>query len=171
MVTVKKNQPATIQSTNKSVRDAPKLSKLRCSAESNTPVSLLWLQSLCLRNFEGLHTKGRLGCIWTSLLFRFVVQYHFFGSHMGRGYQLVGVWPEHSASAKIKTTNISSEDFGRFSERLHPWKFLLYAVMNLCNPSWPRSMLSHAITRVLVSLVSDPSLHFWVSSYVCNNEL
>ena len=37
---------------------------------------------------------------------------------MGRGHQLVGVRPEHPASAKIKTTKISSEESGPFSAKI-----------------------------------------------------
>ena len=37
---------------------------------------------------------------------------------MRRGHQLVGVWPERPASAKIKTAKISSEESGRFSAKI-----------------------------------------------------
>ena len=37
---------------------------------------------------------------------------------MGRGYQLVGVWPECPASAKIKTAKIFSEESGPFSAKI-----------------------------------------------------
>ena len=37
---------------------------------------------------------------------------------MGRGRQLVGVWPEGLASAKIKTAKISSEESARFSAKI-----------------------------------------------------
>ena len=39
-------------------------------------------------------------------------------SHMGRGHQLIGVWPESPASAKIKTAKISSEESARFSAKI-----------------------------------------------------
>ena len=39
-------------------------------------------------------------------------------SHMGRGHQLVGVWPESPASAEIKTTKISSKESARFSAKI-----------------------------------------------------
>ena len=37
---------------------------------------------------------------------------------MGRGHQLVGVWSEGPASAKIKTAKISSEESARFSAKI-----------------------------------------------------
>jgi len=37
---------------------------------------------------------------------------------MGHGHQLVGVWPECPASAKIKTTKIYSEESERFSAKI-----------------------------------------------------
>ena len=37
---------------------------------------------------------------------------------MGRGHQLVGVWLECPASAKIKTAKISSEESGPFSTKI-----------------------------------------------------
>ena len=39
-------------------------------------------------------------------------------SRMGRGHQLIGVWPESPASAKIKTAKISSEESARFSAKI-----------------------------------------------------
>ena len=41
-------------------------------------------------------------------------------SHMGRGHQLIGVWPESPApiSAKIKNAKISSEESARFSAKI-----------------------------------------------------
>ena len=46
---------------------------------------------------------------------------------MRRGHQLVGVWPECPASAKIKTAKISSEESGRFSAKICTSEnFLLY---------------------------------------------
>ena len=46
---------------------------------------------------------------------------------MGCGRQLVGVWPECPASAKIKTAKISSEESGPFSVKICTSEnFLLY---------------------------------------------
>jgi len=83
MVAVKKNQPATIQNTNKSVRRSAVVEVEISNAESNTPVSHLWRQSWYLRNCESLYTKGRSGRCCTGLLLQFVVQCHF----------AYGAWP------------------------------------------------------------------------------
>ena len=52
---------------------------------------------------------------------------------MRRGHQLVGVWPERPASAKIKTAKISSEAF--------PRKFA------------PAKISSYTVTEALVMLI------------------
>ena len=54
----------------------------------------------------------------------FVAQACFFASsfsavsHMGRDHQLIRVWPECPASAKIKTAKIYSEESARFSAKI-----------------------------------------------------
>ena len=61
------------------------------------------------------------------------------GSHMGRGHQLIGVWPESPTSAKIKTAKISSEESARFSAKICTSEnFLLYGSL--------RSILVHMQT-------------------------
>ena len=113
MVTVKKRKPATIQNTNESIRDALKLLKLR-SAVLN-PMHRFLARCCSLDTFVIMKPphKRKIGPLLhrlVSLLRRSV----FFSSHMRCGHQLVGVWPEHPASAKIKTAKISSEESGRF---------------------------------------------------------
>ena len=106
MVAVKKNQPATIQNTNKSVRCSEVVERSRSAVLNPT--------RRCL---------ARGGCVDTFVISKastqkedqaVVAQACFFTSsfsdvsHIGRGHQLVGVWPESPASAKIKTAKISS---------------------------------------------------------------
>ena len=113
MVAVEQNQPATLQNANEPVRDAPKL--LNPVQQSQFLAHGGSLNNF--RNCEGLRTKT-LGRFCTSLLLCFVVQCRFFGSHVGRGRQLVGVWSErHIRSAKIKTAKISFEESGRISAK------------------------------------------------------
>ena len=143
MVAVKKNQSATIQNTNKSVRRSAVVEVEISSAESNAPVSHPRRQSWYLRNFESLHTKDQT----------VVAQACFFASsfsavsHMGRGHQLVGVSPESPASAEIKTTKISSEESARFSAKICTSEnFPLYGIwcaaqltlLNTYVPAWCR---------------------------------
>ena len=50
---------------------------------------------------------------------------------MGRGHQLVGVWPECPTSVKIKTAKISSEESGPFSAKICTSEnFPLYGILN-----------------------------------------
>ena len=50
---------------------------------------------------------------------------------MRRGHQLVGVWAERPASAKIKTAKISSEESGRFSAEICTSEnFPLYGIIS-----------------------------------------
>ena len=53
-----------------------------------------------------------------ALLLRFFASSFSAVSHMGRGHQLIGVWPESPASAKIKTAKISSVESARFSAKI-----------------------------------------------------
>ena len=116
MVAVKKNQPATIQNTNKSVRRSEVVERSRSAVLNPT------------RRF-----LARGGCLDTFVISKastqkedqaVVAQAYFFASsfsavsHMGRGHQLVGVWPESSASANIKTAKISSEESVCFSAKI-----------------------------------------------------
>ena len=120
MVTVKKRKPITIQNTNESVRDALKLSKLR-SAVLNpmrwfSPAAAVLIPSLLRKPPH----KRKIG----PLLHRLVSSLRhsvFCGSHMRRGHQLVGVWPERPAYMKIKTEKISSEESGHFFAKISPY--------------------------------------------------
>ena len=98
MVAVKKNQPATIQNT------------MRRSEVVE------WSRSAVLNPMRRFLARG--GCLDNFVISKastlkedqaVVAQACFFGSlfsavsHMRRGHQLVGVWPESPASTKIKT--------------------------------------------------------------------
>ena len=99
MVAVEKNQPATIQKCQQTQERRSEVIEVEIrSAESFCSTSQFLARGSSLRYFhncESIHTKGRVGCSCTSLHICFVVQCHFFGSHVGRGHQLIGVWSKH----------------------------------------------------------------------------
>ena len=76
-------------------------------------------------------------------------------SHMGRGHQLIGVWPESPASAKIKTAKISSEESARFSAKICTSEnFPLYGIL----PNF-LSSLHIFISSVTLHCISDISIY------------
>ena len=96
---------------------------------------------------------------------------------MGRGHQLVGVWPECPASAKIKTAKISSEESGLFSAKICTGEnFPLYGIRRIfpCSFGNKRMRLLYGI----LLLCSCPELYTVAgmhkfgcnkTSHVCNH--
>ena len=84
-------------------RDASKLSKSTLAVLFPSVIFHPRWQSWYFRKSKALHTKGRLGHCFTSLLLLFVIQCRFFGSLMGRGHQLV---VPHSIAQGIQFTQL-----------------------------------------------------------------
>ena len=93
----------------------------------NKPVSLLRQQSWYFRNCKSLHTKGRVGHCCTSLLIRFVVQCRIFGSHVGRGHQLIEVWLKHHV-LKLRKLSFFWRVWMHFHEFCTSKNFLLHCM-------------------------------------------
>ena len=148
MVAVKKNQPATIQNTNKSVRRSKVVERSR---------------SAVLNPMRRFLTRG--GCLDTFVISKastqkedqaVVAQACFFASsfsavsHMGRGHQLVGVWPESPASAKIKTAKISSKESACFSAKICTSENFLLHGMCVCVCVWGGGGVGKGVWGVMI---------------------
>ena len=139
MVTVKNDQPATMQNANKAVRDAPKLPKSR-PAVLNLYVRqagfLLMVTDLILLQ-RPPHKRKTSSC-YASLLLQFVIQCRFIGLHVRHGHQVIRA--SHICSTKTKTTNVPSEGSGGISTKFCTIKIFRYTVLSSScifdNPTW-----------------------------------
>ena len=128
MVAVKKNQPATIQNTNEFIRDALKLSTSRSAVlnpsrwfldRGGTLDTLVIAKPPRKRKIRPFHKLA------SSL--RHSVSFLCFT--YGAWHQLAGVWPEHPASAEIKTAKFLLKSLDAFLRKFAPAKISHYTVV------------------------------------------